>query len=50
MISRQLAKKLGVAVTVVSDMENNRRAGSRKMAEKLADVFGSDPAGYFRFK
>ena len=50
MISRQLAQKLGVAVTVVSDMENNRRAVSRKMAVKLADVFGSDPAAYFRFK
>ncbi|PJJ42413.1 helix-turn-helix transcriptional regulator [Hallerella succinigenes] len=50
MTQAQLAKKLGVAVTVVSDMENNRRAVSRKMAVKLADVFGSDPAAYFRFK
>ena len=46
----ELAKKLGVAVTVVSNMENNRRAVSRKMAKKLGEAFGCVPASFFEFK
>lgn len=49
MTQAELAKKLGVAVTVVSDLENNRRPVSRKMAVKLGEVFGSDPSAYFKF-
>lgn len=44
-----LAKKLSVAVTVVSDIENGRRAVSRAMAAKLGEAFGSDPAAFFDF-
>lgn len=49
MTQAELAAKLGVAVTVVSDMENNRRPVSRKMAAKLGEVFGTDPAAFFKF-
>lgn len=44
-----LAKKLSVAVTVVSDIENGRRSVSRSMAVKLGEAFGSDPAAFFDF-
>lgn len=49
MTQAELARMLGVAVTVVSDIENGRRTVSRKMAVKLGGVFGSDPSTYFEF-
>lgn len=45
----RLARKLGIAPSVVSDIENGRRAVSRKMAAKLGDAFGTDPAAFFSF-
>lgn len=45
----RLARKLGVAPSVVSDIGNGRRAVSRKMASSLGEVFGTDPAAFFRF-
>ncbi|WP_428565623.1 MAG: helix-turn-helix transcriptional regulator [Solidesulfovibrio sp. DCME] len=39
----ELAKRLGVSKTVVSDLEHGRRPISKKMAAKLAEVFGSSP-------
>lgn len=49
MTQAELAKKLGVAVTVVSDLETGRRVVSRKMAAKLGKAFGTDPAAFFDF-
>lgn len=49
MTQAELAERLGVAVTVVSDLENGRRPVSRKMAAKLGNVFGTDPAAFFDF-
>jgi ribosome-binding protein aMBF1 (putative translation factor) len=39
----ELAKRLGVSKTVVSDLEHGRRPISKKMAGKLGEVFGSSP-------
>ena len=49
MTQRQLADKLGVPVQNVSEMERGKRAVSRKMALKLGEVFGTDPASFFDF-
>ncbi len=49
MTQAELAEKLGVAKTVVSDIEKGRRSISRKMAVKLGQVFGSDPSAFFDF-
>lgn len=40
----ELARRLEVSKTVVSDLENGRREVSKKMAVKLGEVFNSDPA------
>lgn len=37
----ELAKRLGISKTVVSDLERGRRPVSKKMATKLGEVFGS---------
>ena len=39
----ELAKRLGVSKSVVSDLEHGRRPISKKMAAKLGEVFGSTP-------
>ena len=44
-----LAKKLGISVQNLSEIERDVRPVSRKMAAKLAEVFNTDPAAYFRF-
>lgn len=44
-----LAKKLGISVQNLSEIERDVRPVSRKMAAKLAEVFDTDPAAYFRF-
>ena len=44
-----LAQKLGIAVQNLSEIERDVRPVSRKMAAKLAEVFDTDPAAYFRF-
>lgn len=44
-----LAQKLGISVQNLSEIERDVRPVSRKMAAKLAEVFGTDPAAYFRF-
>ena len=44
-----LAKKLRIQVQNLCAMENGRRAVSRKMAVKLGEVFGTDPAAFFDF-
>ena len=44
-----LAQKLDVSVQVVCDLEHARRAVSRKMAVKLGNAFGTDPAEFFKF-
>lgn len=44
-----LAEKLGVSVQNVSEMERGVRPVSRKMAGKLGEVFGMDPAAFFSF-
>lgn len=49
MTQKALAEKLGVPVQNVSEMERGKRAVSRKMALKLGDVFGTDPASFFDF-
>ena len=38
---RELAEKLGVATSVVSDIESGRRPPSKNMAKKLADFFNT---------
>ena len=45
-----LAEKLGIQVQNLCAMENGRRAISRKMAVKLGEVFGTDPAAFFDFR
>ncbi|OWV23474.1 hypothetical protein B7988_14675 [Fibrobacter sp. UWB1] len=44
-----LAEKLGIQVQNLCAMENGRRAVSRKMAVKLGEIFGTDPAAFFDF-
>ena len=44
-----LAQKLGISVQNLSEIERDVRPVSRKMAAKLAEVFDTDPAAYFRF-
>lgn len=44
-----LAQKLGISVQNLSEIERDVRPVSRKMAAKLAEVFNTDPATYFRF-
>lgn len=44
-----LAQKLGISVQNLSEIERDVRPVSRKMATKLAEVFDTDPAAYFRF-
>ena len=44
-----LAQKLGISVQNLSGIERDVRPVSRKMATKLAEVFDTDPAAYFRF-
>ena len=44
-----LAQKLGISVQNLSEIERGVRPVSRKMAAKLAEVFDTDPAAYFRF-
>ena len=44
-----LARKLGISVQNLSEIERDVRPVSRKMAAKLAEVFDTDPAAYFRF-
>ena len=44
-----LAQKLGISVQNLSEIERDVRPVSRKMAAKLAKVFNTDPAAYFRF-
>ena len=44
-----LAEKLGIQVQNLCAMENGRRTVSRKMAVKLGEVFGTDPAAFFDF-
>jgi DNA-binding XRE family transcriptional regulator len=44
-----LAEKLGIQVQNLCAMENGRRAVSRKMAIKLGEIFGTDPAAFFDF-
>lgn len=44
-----LAQKLGISVQNLSEIERDVRPVSRKMAAKLAEVFNTDPAAYFRF-
>ncbi|WP_294113070.1 helix-turn-helix transcriptional regulator [uncultured Fibrobacter sp.] len=44
-----LARKLGISVQNLSEIERDVRPVSRKMAAKLAEVFNTDPAAYFRF-
>ncbi len=46
---KTLAGKLGVSVQNVSEMERGVRPVSRKMASKLGEVFGMDPADFFEF-
>lgn len=46
---KTLAGKLGVSVQNVSEMERGVRPVSRKMASKLGEVFGTDPAAFFEF-
>jgi HTH-type transcriptional regulator/antitoxin HigA len=41
---QDIANKTGHRPAYVSDMENDRRAISRKTARKLAEVFGVSPA------
>lgn len=43
-----LAQKLGVPVQNVSEMERNVRPISRKMAQKLGEIFGTSPNLYFK--
>lgn len=42
MTQTQLAEKLGVRQPDIANMENGRRAISKAMAKKLADVFETD--------
>ena len=42
-----LAEKLGIQVQNLCAMENGRRTVSRKMAVKLGEIFGTDPAAFF---
>lgn len=44
-----LAEKLKKSVQFVSDLENNRRSVSRKLAARLGEVFECDPALFFNF-
>ena len=44
-----LAEKLGIQVQNLCAMENGRRVVSRKMAIKLGEIFGTDPAAFFDF-
>ena len=44
-----LAQKLGISVQNLSEIERDVRPVSRKMAAKVAEVFDTDPAAYFRF-
>ena len=44
-----LAEKLGIQVQNLCAMENGRRTVSRKMAVKLGEIFGTDPAAFFDF-
>lgn len=44
-----LAQRLGVSVQNVSEMERGVRSVSRKMATKLGEIFGMDPADFFEF-
>lgn len=46
---KMLAEKLGVSVQNVSEMERGVRTVSRKMAARLGEVFGMDPATFFEF-
>lgn len=45
-----LAEKLGIQVQNLCAMENGRRTVARKMAVKLGEVFGTDPAAFFDFE
>ena len=44
-----LAQTLGISVQNLSEIERDVRPVSRKLAAKLAEVFDTDPAAYFRF-
>ena len=44
-----LAEKIGISVQNLCAMENGRRTVSRKMAAKLGEIFGTDPAAFFDF-
>ncbi len=48
MTLREVAKKLGVALTVYADMEYNRRTVSRAMALKLKAFLGNHNWGQFK--
>lgn len=39
----ELAKRLGIAQTRVSELESGKRPISRNMAKRLADVFHTSP-------
>ena len=44
-----MAEKLGNSPHYVSDLENGRRAVSKKMAIALGKVFECDPSIFFEF-
>ena len=44
-----LAEKLGISVQNLSELERDVRPVSKKMAVKIASVFGSLPEAYFKF-
>lgn len=46
---KDLAEKLEIPVQNVSGMERNVRPVSRRMAAKLGEAFGTDPAAFFSF-
>jgi transcriptional regulator with XRE-family HTH domain len=41
---KELAKKIGVRINYLSDMETGQRAISKAMAKKLAELFSVSPA------
>lgn len=42
----ELAERLGIAQTRVSEIENGKRAISRNMAKRLAEVFNTSPRAF----
>lgn len=46
---KKTAGLLGISVQNLSEIERDVRPVSRKMAVKLAEVFGTSPEAYFRF-